>query len=132
MQAAAEMRAALQAYVDAKLKPRGGNSTEWAVRAGVSESALRNFLATTSQTMNYSTLRKLAQVEGITVSAMMGETNEGESISGPVYILADKAEVLVRPAGKIALQFWSAKGVEAEVLLPRLDAEVLGRSLREI
>ena len=77
----AQRRAALQLFFERSLKPRGWTINAWAIKAGVSESTVREFLAGKAKKrgMTDVVLRKLANAAGVSVAHLLGEDLAGAS-----------------------------------------------------
>lgn len=68
------------------MSERGLKPFPWAKRARVSEGSLRNFLNGLSQSLNFATVKKLADAENVSISALIGEDYEPEKVPVLNYI----------------------------------------------
>lgn len=93
-----QRRAALRAF----MKERGLNTHSWTKKAKLPESALRGFLAGRTQSMNASSLEKLARAEATSIAEMFGEAIPTRERTSMIKVLSYAVE-----GGKLAIEYES-------------------------
>jgi phage repressor protein C with HTH and peptisase S24 domain len=89
------------------MQEKGLNPNSWAVKAGVSEGSLRNFLKGLTESLNIRTYQKLAEAAGCSLDFLIGNLSVGEAAE-LLPALRDDVSVVARRSHEIA----SIDGVE--------------------
>lgn len=86
-----------------------GINRAWTSKAGVSDAAVRNYLAGRSRSLTLETAEKLAAAIGLTASEMLSLRAEDLAQSGAVPLAPPRIEVVKDPNEIALLDFWRGR-----------------------